>query len=356
MMILTEMREQIEKLIIIAKKNNNVVEISDIIQVFGKQPDVEELDTVSRTLNIYNIEVFDADQALAEEEDILKEEPEELPWLEDSIRAYLKEIGEFPLLTKGEEFALARRIEEGDEQARTRMINANLRLVVSVAKRYVRGSNMTLLDLIQEGNLGLLKAVEKFDCHKGYKFSTYAMWWIRQAVTRAIADQSRTIRLPVHMKEKMNRIMRINREFVANHGREATTRELAQAMDTSESLLETIRTYYGDTISLDTPVGEEEDTRLLDFVADENMTEQFAGVEHDLLRSQLEQVLGCLNERERRILKLRFGLEDGKIWTLEEVGQVYQVTRERIRQIEVKALRKLRLKKDAKKLKSYLEH
>lgn len=276
-------------------------------------------------------------------------------YMEDSVRVYLRQIGKIPLLSAEEEITLAKRMEQGDKEAQKEMVSANLRLVVSVAKRYVGGSNMTLLDLVQEGNLGLMKAVEKFDYHKGYKFSTYAMWWIRQSVTRAIADQSRIIRLPVHMKEKMNQVTRAARKFVAEQGREPSMEELAEVMNVEKDYMEELMKLYGDTISLDTPVGEEDDTMLLDFVADTNSPEQFQVAEHMMLRKQLGEVLSELTEREQRVLRLRYGFVDGRTWTLEEVGKEFHVTRERIRQIEARALRRLRLKREMKNLKAYIE-
>lgn len=241
------------------------------------------------------------------------------------------------------------------QSARTEMANSNLRLVVSVAKKYMGGSNMTLLDLIQEGNLGLLKAVDKFDYHKGYKFSTYAMWWIRQSITRAIADQARTIRIPVHMKEQMYKVKKAAGRFQGETGREPTVEELSCYMDIPLEHIKEITKLYGDTISLDTPVGEEEDTMLKDFVADESMPEQFSSAEYIMMSKEVNQLLAGLSDREQRVLRLRFGFENGKIWTLEEVGKEYHVTRERIRQIEGKALRKLRAKRGTKGLRSYLE-
>lgn len=275
--------------------------------------------------------------------------------LEDSVKVYLKQIGKIPLLTLEEEQEIAKRIENGDMSAKEEMANANLRLVVSVAKRFVGGSNMSLLDLIQEGNMGLLRAIDKFDYHKGYKFSTYAMWWIKQAITRAIADQSRTIRIPVHMKEQMNRVTRVSRQFLSEHGRDATVEELSEIMDIQKEQLEDILKLYEDTISLDTPVGDEEDTMLMNFVADSKVQDQFISAENVMMREQIEEVLSILTEREQRILKLRFGFVDGKIWTLEEVGKDFHVTRERIRQIEARALRRLRMRHEIKKLKVYIE-
>lgn len=274
---------------------------------------------------------------------------------DDSVKMYLKEIGTIPLINAEQEKELAARIEEGDEEARKAMTEANLRLVVSVAKRYVGGSGMTLLDLIQEGNLGLLKAVEKFDYHRGFKFSTYAMWWIRQSITRAIADQSKTIRIPVHMRETMNRMRNDAREFLAEHGREPLPEETADRMDMTVNRVYEIIKLFGDTISLETPIGEEEDSFLADFIADDNTPEQFAETEYGLLQKEVEHVLCSLPSREQRIIKLRFGFEDGRIRTLEEIGNEFNVTRERIRQIESKAIRKLRHKESVKRLRSYLE-
>ena len=274
---------------------------------------------------------------------------------DNSVRAYFREIGNFSLLSQEEETELAKRIVLGDEQAKEQMINHNLRLVVSVAKRYAGGSNMSLLDLIQEGNIGLMKAVDKFDCSLGYKFSTYAMWWIRQAVTRAIADQSRTIRVPVHMKEQMNRVRKASRIFLSRHGREATVEELADTMNIARERVEEIVRLSKDTVSLDTPIGEEEDTMLMDFVADDKMPEQFQSVEQIFLKDQVDRILSELTEREQEILRLRFGFADGRVWTLEEVGNVYHVTRERIRQIEARALRRLRLKRNMEYFRAFIE-
>ncbi len=273
---------------------------------------------------------------------------------EDSVRAYLREISSIPLLEKDEEIKLAKRIALGDESAKELLTNANLRLVVSVAKRYVSAGNMNLLDLIQEGNIGLMKAVEKFDYHKGFKFSTYAIWWIRQAITRAIADQSRIIRIPVHMKDLMNRVSKVSREFTADTGREPSISELAGLMRMSEEKMEEIVKLYQDTVSLDGPIGKEENTFLIDFVADESMKDIFAEVDYMMLGDEIDSILEGLSEREQRIIRLRFGFVDGRVWTLEEVGREYQVTRERIRQIEVKALNRLRMKSETKKLLAYL--
>jgi len=274
--------------------------------------------------------------------------------VDDPVRMYLKEIGRVALLTAEEEVELAKRIEQGDEEARRKLAEANLRLVVSIAKRYV-GRGMLFLDLIQEGNLGLLKAVEKFDYRKGYKFSTYATWWIRQAVTRAIADQARTIRIPVHMVETINKLMRISRQLLQEYGREPSIEEIAEAMGMTEDKVREILKIAQEPVSLETPIGEEEDSHLGDFIEDEDVLAPVDAVSFYLLKEQLEDVLGTLTPREERVLRLRFGLDDGRPRTLEEVGQEFGVTRERIRQIEAKALRKLRHPSRSKKLKDYLE-
>lgn len=365
---------QIEKLILIAKQNHDVIDKDDIVMILKTEISNEDMFTISSLLREHQVDVMDLSENLQEDadeelEDIEPEDTIELSELEeedkfdadiddfiteDSVRAYLKEIGNIPLLTQEQEVETARKIERGDEIAKKMMANANLRLVVSVAKRYVRGSNMTLLDLIQEGNIGLLKAIEKYDYHKGYKFSTYAMWWIRQAMTRAIADQSRTIRIPVHMKELMSKITRTSRQFLADTGRDPSLTELSELMNISKERMIDIYKWYGDTISLDAPVGEE-DSMIMDFVADDSMPEQFASVEHVMLGQEINSILAGLSEREQRVIRLRFGLVDGKVWTLEEVGREYHVTRERIRQIEARALRRLRMKRETKKLRAYLD-
>ena len=274
--------------------------------------------------------------------------------LADPIRMYLKEIGKIPLLSTEEEIELAKRMEKGDEEARKKLAEANLRLVVSIAKRYA-GRGMQFLDLIQEGNLGLIKAVEKFDYRKGYKFSTYATWWIRQAITRAIADQARTIRIPVHMVETINRLIRTSRQMVQELGREPTPEELAKKLDMPVERVREIKKISQDPVSLETPIGEEEDSHLGDFIQDDNVMVPADQATFTLLHEQLMESLETLTEREQQVLRLRFGLDDGRPRTLEEVGRVFHVTRERIRQIEAKALRKLRHPSRSKKLKDYLD-
>ena len=273
---------------------------------------------------------------------------------EDPVRMYLKEIGRIPLLSSEEEIELAKRMEEGDEEAKKKLSEANLRLTVSIAKRY-SGRGMQFLDLIQEGNLGLIKAVEKFDYRKGYKFSTYATWWIRQSITRAIADQARTIRIPVHMVETMNRVNRTSRRLLQEYGREPTPEEIAEAMNLPVERVLEISKISQEPVSLETPIGEEEDSHLGDFIQDEHIPVPADEAAHTLLREQLEKVMDTLSEREQKVLALRFGLEDGKPHTLEEVGREFQVTRERIRQIEAKALRKLRHPTRSRKLRDLLE-
>ncbi|MEW6183054.1 MAG: RNA polymerase sigma factor RpoD [Bacillota bacterium] len=274
--------------------------------------------------------------------------------IDDPVRMYLKEIGRIPLLTPEEEVELAKQMEEGDMAAKRRLVEANLRLVVSIAKRYV-GRGMLFLDLIQEGNLGLIKAVEKFDYRKGYKFSTYATWWIRQAITRAIADQARTIRIPVHMVETINKLIRVSRQLLQELGREPMPEEIAKEMDISEDKVREIMKIAQEPVSLETPIGEEEDSHLGDFIEDQDAQAPAEEASFTLLREQLNEVLQTLTEREQRVLRLRFGLDDGRARTLEEVGQKFGVTRERIRQIEAKTLRKLRHPSRSKKLKDYLE-
>ncbi len=274
--------------------------------------------------------------------------------VDDPVRMYLKEIGKVPLLTAEEEIDLAKRMEAGDEAAKRKLCEANLRLVVSIAKRYV-GRGMLFLDLIQEGNLGLIKAVDKFNWRKGFKFSTYATWWIRQAITRSIADQARTIRIPVHMVETINKLMRIQRQLLQEFGREPTPEEIAEEMDLPEEKVREILKIAQEPVSLETPIGEEEDSHLGDFIPDEDVPAPAEAAAFSILKEQLVEVLDTLTDREQKVLKLRFGLEDGRARTLEEVGKQFDVTRERIRQIEAKALRKLRHPSRSKKLKDYLE-
>ena len=274
--------------------------------------------------------------------------------VDDPVRMYLKEIGKVPLLSADEEIELAQRMEQGDEEAKKRLCEANLRLVVSIAKRYV-GRGMLFLDLIQEGNLGLIKAVDKFDYRKGYKFSTYATWWIRQAITRSIADQARTIRIPVHMVETINKLIRVSRQLLQTYGREPSPEEIAVEMGLSVEKVREIQKIAQEPVSLETPIGEEEDSHLGDFIPDEDVPAPAEAAAFSMLKEQLVEVLDTLTEREQKVLKLRFGLEDGRASTLEEVGKEFDVTRERIRQIEAKALRKLRHPSRSKKLKDYLE-
>ena len=309
------------------------------------------------TLDMENID-DDVDEKIKKEEDIEMDKLDlSLPKgisIDDPVRMYLKEIGKIPLLKPHEEVELAKRMLEGDEIAKQRLVEANLRLVVSIAKRYV-GRGMLFLDLIQEGNLGLIKAVEKFDYVRGFKFSTYATWWIRQAITRAIADQARTIRIPVHMVETINKLIRVSRQLLQELGRDPKPEEIAKEMEMSEEKVREIMKIAQDPVSLETPIGEEEDSHLGDFIPDEDALAPAEAAAYSLLKDQIEEVLGSLNEREQKVLKLRFGLEDGRARTLEEVGKEFDVTRERIRQIEAKALRKLRHPSRSKKLRDYLD-
>ncbi|HPU68415.1 MAG TPA: RNA polymerase sigma factor RpoD [Acetomicrobium flavidum] len=323
--------------------------------------EAEIMDNVYSNLLELGIDVRDEDkiQELQQGELLPQASLEDLAELEsvsiaDPVRMYLREIGKIPLLTPEEEIELAKRVEEGDGEAKKKLIEANLRLVVSIAKKYI-GRGLSFLDLIQEGNLGLIRAVEKFDYRKGFKFSTYATWWIRQAITRAIADQARTIRIPVHMVETINKLIRVSRQLVQQLGREPTTEEIAQALGLPPEKVEDIQRIAQEPVSLETPIGEEEDSQLGDFLEDKESPNPEEATAGQLLREQLEEMLDELTEREREVLRLRFGLEDGHAHTLEEVGKRFNVTRERIRQIEAKALRKLRHPSRSKRLRDYLE-
>lgn len=368
--------EKLKSLEDLAKKKKNVLEYKEINDFFKDMPlDAEQMDSVFEYLDTKNIDVLrisenetdsDEDLLLLPDDEISMEEEEEVDMenidlsvpegisIEDPVRMYLKEIGKVPLLTADEEISLAQRMEMGDEVAKKRLAEANLRLVVSIAKRYV-GRGMLFLDLIQEGNLGLIKAVEKFDYRKGYKFSTYATWWIRQAITRAIADQARTIRIPVHMVETINKLIRVSRQLLQELGREPAPEEIAKEMNMSVDRVREILKISQEPVSLETPIGEEEDSHLGDFIQDDNVPVPADAAAFTMLKEQLEDVLGTLTEREQKVLRLRFGLDDGRARTLEEVGKEFNVTRERIRQIEAKALRKLRHPSRSRKLKDYLD-
>ena len=343
--------------------NGGVLTYGELMTALQEQeltPD--EIDDLYETFSNKGIEIVDdsnraqaeVDEDKAEEEvDIDLSIPEGIS-IDDPVRMYLKEIGRVPLLSADEEIALAKRMEAGDEEAQKELAEANLRLVVSIAKRSV-GRGMLFLDLIQEGNLGLIKAVEKFDYNKGYKFSTYATWWIRQAITRAIADQARTIRIPVHMVETINKLIRVSRQLLQQLGREPSPEEIAEAMEISVERVREIMKIAQEPVSLETPIGEEEDSHLGDFIEDQDAPAPAEAASFMLLKEQLEEVLDTLTEREERVLRLRFGLDDGRARTLEEVGQNFGVTRERIRQIEAKALRKLRHPSRSRKLKDFLD-
>ena len=365
--------EKLVELLELAKKKKNVLEYQEISDFFKDQPlNVEQMEKVFDFLEASGVDVLritgNADELILDDDlDIDKLDDEEEVELdkidlsvpegvsiEDPVRMYLKEIGKVSLLTAEEEIELAKRMEEGDENAKKRLAEANLRLVVSIAKRYV-GRGMLFLDLIQEGNLGLIKAVEKFDYRKGYKFSTYATWWIRQAITRAIADQARTIRIPVHMVETINKLIRVSRQLLQELGREPTPEEIAEEMDMSVDRVREILKISQEPVSLETPIGEEEDSHLGDFIQDDNVPVPADAAAFTLLKEQLVEVLGTLTDREQKVLRLRFGLDDGRARTLEEVGKEFNVTRERIRQIEAKALRKLRHPSRSRKLKDYLD-
>ena len=355
----------IERLLAKGKKNGGSLLFGELIDALQKQDmSPDEMDDMYQRFSDEGVEIVDDVAAAgdaADDDGPDKEEEVEIDLsvpegisLDDPVRMYLKEIGHVPLLTAEEEVALAQRMEAGDEEARHRLEEANLRLVVSIAKRSV-GRGMLFLDLIQEGNLGLLKAVEKFDYSKGYKFSTYATWWIRQAITRAIADQARTIRIPVHMVETINKLVRISRQLLQELGRDPRPEEIAKEMGISVARVHEIMKIAQEPVSLETPIGEEEDSHLGDFIEDEAAPAPAEAASFMLLREQLEEVLETLTDREKNVLRLRFGLEDGRSRTLEEVGQSFGVTRERIRQIEAKALRKLRHPSRSKVLRDFLE-
>ena len=366
--------EKLVGLLELAKKKKNVLEYQEISDYFKDQPlDAEQMDKIFDFLEASGVDVLritenSADDLMLDDDmdiDGLDDEEEveldkidlsvpEGVSIEDPVRMYLKEIGKVPLLSAEEEIELAKKMEQGDENAKKRLAEANLRLVVSIAKRYV-GRGMLFLDLIQEGNLGLIKAVEKFDYRKGYKFSTYATWWIRQAITRAIADQARTIRIPVHMVETINKLIRVSRQLLQELGREPTPEEIAEEMDMPVDRVREILKISQEPVSLETPIGEEEDSHLGDFIQDDNVPVPADAAAFTLLKEQLVEVLGTLTEREQKVLRLRFGLDDGRARTLEEVGKEFNVTRERIRQIEAKALRRLRHPSRSRKLKDYLD-
>ena len=364
--MLTIMNELVE----LGKKKENVLELSEIEKVFadqGMELDDDKTEKIFEYLENKGIVAMvpesdtEDDIILDVEDEPTEEELENIEMavpdgvsIEDPVRMYLKEIGKVPLLTAEEEKELAMKMEAGDMEAKKRLAEANLRLVVSIAKRYV-GRGMLFLDLIQEGNFGLIKAVEKFDYRKGYKFSTYATWWIRQAITRAIADQARTIRIPVHMVETINKLIRVQRQLLQELGREPYPEEIAEKMGLPVERVREIQKISQEPVSLETPIGEEEDSHLGDFIQDDNVPVPAEAAAFTLLKEQLVEVLGTLTEREQKVLCLRFGLEDGRARTLEEVGKEFDVTRERIRQIEAKALRKLRHPSRSRKLKDYLD-
>ena len=354
--------EKLASLVELGKKNKNFLEYAQIDSYFKDMKlNSDMMEAIYDYLEQNGIDVLTLAAVADDDEDLddpIEDETEiAVPdgvSIEDPVRMYLKEIGKVPLLSADEEIKLAQRMEEGDEAAKKKLAEANLRLVVSIAKRYV-GRGMLFLDLIQEGNLGLIKAVEKFDYRKGYKFSTYATWWIRQAITRAIADQARTIRIPVHMVETINKLIRVSRQLLQELGREPSPEEIAEEMDIPVERVREILKISQEPVSLETPIGEEEDSHLGDFIQDENVPVPADAAAFTLLKEQLDEVLGTLTEREQKVLRLRFGLDDSRARTLEEVGKEFNVTRERIRQIEAKALRKLRHPSRSRKLKDYLD-
>ena len=361
--------ERLRELVAQGKKKKSILEIQEINDFFADMElEAEQMEKVFEYLEANNIDVLrissdddldvDMDVIMAEEADDVDMENIDLSVpdgvsIEDPVRMYLKEIGKVPLLSADREIELAQRMEEGDEDAKKELAEANLRLVVSIAKRYV-GRGMLFLDLIQEGNLGLIKAVEKFDYHKGYKFSTYATWWIRQAITRAIADQARTIRIPVHMVETINKLIRVSRQLLQELGREPLPEEIAKELDMPVERVREILKISQEPVSLETPIGEEEDSHLGDFIQDDHIATPVQAATNTLLREKLIEVMDSLSDREKKVLIMRYGLDDGKERTLEEVGKEFHVTRERIRQIEAKALRKLRNPVRSKKIKDFL--
>ena len=361
--------EKLKNLVALGKKKKSILEIQEINEVFSDMElEAEQMEKIFEYLESQNIDVLrispdtdDADDVeilLTDEDEVDMEKidlsvPDGIS-IEDPVRMYLKEIGKVPLLSAEEEIELAKRMAEGDEDAKKRLAEANLRLVVSIAKRYV-GRGMLFLDLIQEGNLGLIKAVEKFDYQKGFKFSTYATWWIRQAITRAIADQARTIRIPVHMVETINKLIRVSRQLLQELGREPLPEEIAEELDMPVERVRENLKISQEPVSLETPIGEEEDSHLGDFIQDDNVPVPAEAAAATLLKEQLGEVLDTLTDREQKVLRLRFGMNDGRARTLEEVGKEFDVTRERIRQIEAKALRKLRHPSRSRKLRDYLD-
>ncbi len=363
----SQLEEKKAELLKVAKKKKNVMDYQEVVDFFSElHLEDDQLDGAVDFLEKNGVDVLRMSDDEEPDEEMLLSGEEEVDVenidlsvpdgvnIEDPVRMYLKEIGKVPLLSADEEIELAKRMEQGDEEAKKKLAEANLRLVVSIAKRYV-GRGMLFLDLIQEGNLGLIKAVEKFDYQKGYKFSTYATWWIRQAITRAIADQARTIRIPVHMVETINKLLRVSRQLLQELGREPTPEEIAVEMNMPVDRVREIQKISQEPVSLETPIGEEEDSHLGDFIQDDNVPVPADAAAFTLLREQLNEVLDTLTDREQKVLKLRFGLDDGNARTLEEVGKEFQVTRERIRQIEAKALRKLRHPSRSRKLKDYLD-
>ncbi|EGG79356.1 RNA polymerase sigma factor rpoD [Lachnospiraceae bacterium 2_1_46FAA] len=366
---IVKFEEKLKELLALGKKKKNILEIQEINEIFADMElEPEQMEKVFEYLEGQNIDVLringdvddddDLEVVITEEDEVDVEKidlsvPDGIS-IEDPVRMYLKEIGKVPLLSAEEEIELAKRMAEGDEDAKKRLAEANLRLVVSIAKRYV-GRGMLFLDLIQEGNLGLIKAVEKFDYEKGFKFSTYATWWIRQAITRAIADQARTIRIPVHMVETINKLIRVSRQLLQELGREPSPEEIAEELDMPVERVREILKISQEPVSLETPIGEEEDSHLGDFIQDDNVPVPAEAAAATLLKEQLGEVLNTLTDREQKVLRLRFGMNDGRARTLEEVGKEFDVTRERIRQIEAKALRKLRHPSRSRKLRDYLD-